>query len=205
MYRRRMFRMTVIPFALVGCIGQPSPLISPPLTPDNDPGVPPLARAEAGDPAPAPALAEIPFPAAALRDGIPAGTTTIYRIEETGKQPYLQHTTFATVSPEGCTFEVQNTALDGTPQGDKQRAAATWDQLESHAHFPRDRTTITEEPVDTPAGTFEAARYDIRRDHDGQTVTTRMWFARKLPGPPVKMEIWAGDTRTMFMVLEKRE
>ena len=59
---------------------------------------------------------------------------------------------------------------------------ATWLDLQAHASFPAAQTTIEPEALDTPMGTSTCLRYTVR---EGATVDT-FWFAKELPGMPVK-------------------
>ena len=40
----------------------------------------------------------------------------------------------------------------------------TWRELQGHAAFPVERTTVTEETIDLPIGRVECLRYDTRDD-----------------------------------------
>ena len=129
------------------------------------------------------------------------GTVMVHRVEEAGKAPYLRRTEFVEVGDEWCSFRVTMSDLDGVAIGQAIDAEVTWSELESHAHFPGDKTAIATERVETPFGHFAAKRYDVRRDQDGREVVSRMWFAPDLPGPPVKMAQIRDGEVIMSMIL----
>jgi hypothetical protein len=62
-----------------------------------------------------------------------------------------------------------------------QEHRVTWLELQSHASFPADVTTITEEMIEIPLGRMECLSYRVVA-HD--TVST-FWFAKERPGMPV--------------------
>ena len=156
-------------------------------------------EASASAPAPKPAgypdglvelrddLAPVPFPPGELADNLAVGSTIKYRMAPAGQPPFYVTTEFVTVDDAGTTMRDVHTELDGTPRGEPRTTEATWRELESHAHFPRESTTIADDVVDVPAGRFEAYRYEITAAVDGAQTTTRLWFGKELPGPPVKM------------------
>jgi hypothetical protein len=129
-------------------------------------------------------LAPVPFPPGSLARGLSAGTTMTYRVETAGESPFLQTTEFVEVDAEGTAMRETQTELDGAPRGEPRTARARWSELESHAHFPRPKTTITTAAIEVPAGRFAGYRYEIRGEG---TARTRLWFARELPGPPVRV------------------
>lgn len=150
-------------------------------------------------------LAPVPLAPGELGRRIPEGSTITFRLEAAGQPPFLVTTEFVEVDEAGATMRDTQTELDGTPRGEPTTARATWEELESHAHFPRETTTITETEIDVPAGTFAAYRYEIRTTDDGVPTVTRLWFAKELPGPPVKMVRVAGDATTLEMTLVASE
>lgn len=77
----------------------------------------------------------------------------------------------------------------------------TWRELQAHAAFPAELTTVTTETVAHPLGRLECLRYDVR-DDDGDTV---FWFALAHPGMPVRYETTdaAGTTRTTVLAITR--
>ena len=58
----------------------------------------------------------------------------------------------------------------------------TWRELQAHASFPAERTTIESERIETAIGELDCLRYTVR---DGTTEVV-FWFARDLPGMPIQ-------------------
>ncbi len=87
-------------------------------------------------------------------------------------------TRFADCDSEGATLVV----------GEQSHRLA-WTDLQGHASFPAPATQITEETITTPLGTYDCLLYTVERNND----THRFWFARALPGMPIKRETVAGD------------
>ena len=52
-----------------------------------------------------------------------------------------------------------------------------------HASYPAVTTRIDEDEVDLPGGRLACLRYTVEDGHQ----TSTSWFARSLPGPPVKV------------------
>ena len=62
-----------------------------------------------------------------------------------------------------------------------QRHRVTWRELQNHASFPAEVTTIHEDVVEGPLGQMECLSYRVVR---GDTVST-FWFEKARPGMPV--------------------
>jgi len=152
-----------------------------------------------------PDLAPVPFAPGSLARTFHAGATLTYRIEPKGKPPVLQTTEFVATTETGATMRDTTTDLDGTPQGEEKTATSTWTELESHAHFPREGTRIDAATVVVPAGRFEAWRYVLSQTRDGRVTTTRMWFGKELPGPPVKLVQGVDGEPVLTMSLVRTE
>src|SRR5262249_54721908 len=80
-------------------------------------------------------------------------------------------------------------SADGQRLSEPAREQSTWLELQQHASFAAATTTCAEEHLETPAGRFDCLRY-TRVDEHG---TWRFWFARDLPGQPVRFEQQVGD------------
>ena len=86
---------------------------------------------------------------------------------------------------QGCTFTISKFKEDGTPDGKPRSSQVTWKQLQAHASYPVKGTRITPETIQLKAGKFECWVYT--REAAGQV--SRFYFAKKLPGPPVKLVV----------------
>ena len=58
----------------------------------------------------------------------------------------------------------------------------TWRDLQAHASFAADDTTIESDRIETPIGELDCLRYRVR---DGATEEI-FWFAKNLPGMPIR-------------------
>jgi len=155
------------------------------------------APAAATPPAPAPApgegaLAPFPYTAEQIRDASPLGRVFRHRIVENGAVN-IAETRFVAVDATTATFETIVSDEAGKQLAPPQRATATWDELRHHASYPAAATTVEDAAIDTPAGHFECMKYVVRRPHeDGRPSVTIAYFAKQLPGPPVRMIVEAG-------------
>lgn len=129
-----------------------------------------------------PGHAPTPFTAAEIRRGCPAGRqVTVVHTDADGSAEYWT-TTFAKVDEEAALLINQQVGEDGQPIGDASELTATWDELQAHASFPAESTAITATTLDTPIGELDCLRYEVS---DGTAAKT-LWFAKNLPGLPVK-------------------
>jgi hypothetical protein len=163
-------------------------------------GAPPPSPPAASPPAAsAPAHSDdapTPYTAAEIRAACPVGRRIEHRVVTTGKPTSVQVMSFVKSDETGA--DVESTTLDETGHeiGEKKTGHATWEELRLHASFPRAATTIADETITVPAGTFECRVYSVARPNGAM----KLWFAKSLPGPPVKMEI-----RSSARVVETRE
>lgn len=178
--------------ALAGCGPKPQPAATTPTPPAED-------GSAAAEPAEAPALATPPFTAEQIRDATKAGRTYRFAMRQ-GEQTLTVTMTFTAVSPERATIErsVVDASGNTLDQGTEETA---WEDLVDHASYPADQTQITETTVEVPAGKFDAMLYTITADQDGKAFVSRMYFAKSLPGAPVKAEVTLGDQQMLSMEL----
>ena len=98
--------------------------------------------------------------------------------------PFVRINRFLEADAHGALQEQQRFTPDGAPLDEASADRVTWIGFQSHASFPEEQTTIGEERIELPAGAFECWRYTVR---DGASVSD-FWFAKELPGMPVRME-----------------
>ncbi len=178
-----------ISLCVIGIFGcGPKPRAAP--TPAPAPAHAPAAPDSASDPAPDPApdIVAPPFTAAELRAGLPAGTEIKLRVESANSPAVIQHWIFTAADETGCTIQARVYAEDGTLIEDQGSGTSTWDELESHAHFPAALTTREDASIDVPAGHFDTWLFEVKPAQPG-AASQRLHFARSLPGPPVWMEV----------------
>jgi len=128
--------------------------------------------------------APTPYTAEEIRKACAEGRTDTFSVER-GKDKWKHTMKFLKGDAETVEAEYTNTAEDGkTLRTWKDRQ--TWIDFQTHASFPEVDTKITEETIEVPAGKFECWLYTVQK-REGDAATVRMYFAKKLPGPPVKM------------------
>jgi len=130
----------------------------------------------------APGQAPTPFTAEEIRGGCPSGRTVRLRVDVAGETAFLRVNRFLECDDAGATFERSSQSLDGAPLAEPEVGRVTWGDLQAHASFPADATTIESERLDTAIGELDCLRYTVR---DG-TSEEVFWFAKALPGMPIQ-------------------
>jgi hypothetical protein len=195
-----MFRIAVAALiALAGCGSKPQPASTTPMTPPDTSGDTSGNPAE-GDPATSEETVELappPFTAEQIRDATKVGRTYRFAMRQ-GEQTATVTMRFTAVSPERATIE--RTVVDAGGQTvDQGTDEASWGDLVDHASYPASQTEITQTTVEVPAGKFDAVLYTITAEQEGKAFVSRMYFAKSLPGAPVKAEITLGDQSLLSM------
>lgn len=188
--------MTAVLFALAACGGSPQAAQSPQPTEAAQPA-PGEAPAPAGEAMGA--LARSPFTAEQIRDATPVGRAYRFAMRQ-GEQEAQVTVRFVEVTPDQATIERTIVAASGKVL-EQASETSTWQQIVGHAAYPADSTEITDATVEVPAGTFDAMLYTVTGEQDGKPVVSRMYFAKALPGAPVKTEITVGEQVIFSMVL----
>jgi hypothetical protein len=162
-----------------------------------------LGACAASTPAPPPSDRPAPFPYTPeqIRDATQVGRTYLFGIQEAGKDPLRSRMRFTSVSPERAVVESEILDSAGNVVGPARTSTSTWAELQAHATFPGQGTTITEEEVETPGGTFLCMKYHVVDPQPDGTVVTIAHFAKDLPGPPVKMHREKNGQHVMSMLL----
>lgn len=138
-----------------------------------------------------------PFTAAEIREGCQPGRTLRIRIERAGDDPVIRIVRYVETDADGAVQESWAEGLDGSRLSGPERERSTWLELQEHASFPTDSTERIEEELTIPAGFFACLRY-TRTDPDA---IWRFWFARDLPGQPVRFEREANGQITFSATL----
>ena len=89
--------------------------------------------------------------------------------------------------------------------GEKQTSDTTWEQLVAHATYPKEATEITNVAIDLPIGHRDCFLYTVTEEPEGVLTVTRAWFAKDLPGAPVKHEIIRGTSVFSRMVMVEHD
>jgi hypothetical protein len=137
-----------------------------------------------------PGLAPTPFTAAEIRDGCRPGRTITTHVEGGGGTS-VRTTTYLSADAEGGEFESRVLGPDGAVD-ETEVGRATWAELQAHAAFPADRTTIEEQGIELATGPADCLLYTVS---DGDVVR-RFWFDTARPGMPVRVEIQEGGAVT---------
>lgn len=145
-----------------------------------------------------PTHAPTPFTATEIRDACPAGRTIRLLVERPGLTSYVRVNRFVAVDADGAEHEGEDLTEDGAPAGVPEAHRSSWMDLQSHASFPRCRTSIEEETIEIPVGRLDCLRYTVS---DGPNREV-FWFAKDKPGMPVRFATVEGDvvTSTVTMI-----
>jgi hypothetical protein len=142
-------------------------------------------------------MATPPYTAAQIKEATKVGRKYTFKIEVPDEPAQFQVMEFTAVTAEGATLKQTTLDKDKAPAGETIEDQVTWNDLESHAHFPKDATRMTEEDLTVPAGTFPCKVYRVT---EAEIVNT-YWFAKTLPGAPIKVEAREGDKVVFTMTL----
>jgi len=141
-------------------------------------------------------MGQPPFKAAQIRAATATGRTYVWRVSGPAGPSGEREARFEAVDDDGATLVSSGRDEAGKPVGE-ERTKVTWAELEGHARFPAAMLTVKEETVTVPAGEFACLLYEVK-EPDGSLA--RFWFAKDLPGAPVKIEASKDGT-----LLERRE
>lgn len=142
--------------------------------------------------------APTPFTADEIRAAAPSGYSVETVTEINGDVIGRQRTVFTDATPEGVLMV--SAALDesGAMTDDRRQLQVTWSDLQAHASFPADVTTVSDETIVSPLGTVACLRYDVA----GPDHTNVFWFSPAHPGMPIKFASDAinGPTTTVVAI-----
>jgi hypothetical protein len=127
--------------------------------------------------------APTPFLAEEIHAACPVGRTIRQLVEVEGEDPIVRVQRYVWSTERYSTTERWQESLDGARLGPSEFRDATWLELQAHASFPQWQTEISQDAIETPLGLVDCLRYSVT-DEDG--IVNTMWFARHLPGMPIK-------------------
>lgn len=130
-----------------------------------------------------PGLLPTPFTAAEIREAIGSGTTIRLFVESPDGSTHERINRFRETDAEGATLDRWFTE---SPD-DVLSSRVTWAELQEHAAFPIDHTTVTTETLELEIGRVECRRYDTSDGPDAPVET--YWFSLGHPGMPVRYEV----------------
>ncbi len=132
------------------------------------------------------------------------GRQYTFAVHVKGKPTGRRILTFSNVTDVNATVSSHNTDLTGVSLGPVVSTEVTWEQLRMHARYDAASTTIREGSTTVGAGTFECMVYVVMARHsDGAETLSRLWFAKKLPGAPVRMSISRNGEPLFAMTLSR--
>ena len=138
-----------------------------------------------------------PFSAAEIAAACRPGRALRYQIERAGRPPIVRVSRYVETDAIGAVQESWEESLDGRRLTEPTQERSTWLDLQRHASFDAATTAREDEAIETPAGAFSCHRY-TRTDDKG---TWRFWFAKSLPGQPVRFEGGIGDEQIFSATL----
>jgi len=184
--------------ALAGCVGDPAPAASQPDAVTTQP-----ATTAPAAPAPsARANAPVPFTAARIRNANPPGTRLLFRIEATGAPPMYRWMHFVSGDAERTVIEGGMRDEQGTDVGPRESQESTWTELRDHASFPKSTTRRSEATCEVALGRFDCWLYVVDHGDEGSSVTSRFYFAKDRPGPPVLLVTETSATKMRMEMVE---
>jgi hypothetical protein len=200
--------------ALVACGGEKDATTMPP---PQDLG----AIIDATDPIPSVAertmregYAPTPFTAEQIRGGCPDGRVIVYRVSHRGGKAVEETWRFTNGDEKGVDFTLSNHTTDGKALGTPTTSRRWWTDLQQHASFPMEATTIEDTVLEVAGKRYACWRYTQRllpggeqrepgKTQESQARRQEMWFAKALPGPPVKMLVHIDGNLIHEMVMHE--
>ena len=129
-----------------------------------------------------PGLAPTPFTADEIRDGCRPGRQISREATANGRTT-RSTSRYLSADDDGGDIETTAYADDGSV-AEREVERVTWAELQGHAAFPAERTTIEQVRLDTPMGAADCLLYTVTADD----VVRRFWFDTRRPGMPVRVE-----------------
>ncbi len=148
-------------------------------------------------------IARYPFSAEQIRDAMPVGFWTRFRMEPAGQPPSFLTTTVVAWETDHVTLSNQLQSAEGDTMGEPVSQEASWVELQHHATFPADATLIEDQTVETPSGSWDCWVYTVTVETpEGGVDISRYSFAKQKPGAPVRYEQSIDGERVFLMTLE---
>lgn len=123
-----------------------------------------------------PGLLPTPFTAGEIRDATGRGKTISIRIDLPDGRSSSRFNRFSETDADGATLE----RWSSDDRSDLSANRVTWLELQQHAAFDAETTSVSTESLSIPLGDVECLRYDTE---DGT-----FWFSITHPGMPVQYE-----------------
>lgn len=129
-----------------------------------------------------------PFSAEEIRAACAPGRSNTYLVEKAGADPYLMRWEFVDGDDEWGESQRWTETPSGERRDEPASSRARWTEFQGHASYPAATTKVSPVALSIEAGEFECWLYTTEEEGS----TTRAWFARTLPGPPVRVVEEAG-------------
>lgn len=139
-------------------------------------------------------LLPTPFTADEIRATLRGGAVIRVRTEAPDGTVTDRISRYSAADDEGVLLESH---AFGAPEA-ATGARVAWHELQAHAAFPAEHTTVRSETIEHPLGRLECLRYDVRDDNG----RARFWFALAHPGMPVRYETTSAAGTTCTTVQE---
>lgn len=136
-----------------------------------------------------PGLLPTPFTAAEIREATGTGKTVSIRIDLPDGTSTARFNRFSGTDAVGATLERWSAA----DRSDLSANRVTWLELQRHAAFDAETTTVSTQSLSIPLGEVECLRYD--------TTDGVFWFSLAHPGMPVQYE--SEGVRTTVVAIER--
>lgn len=159
------------------------------------------AAASSAPSAPSVEMAPTPFTADQIRDACPAGRRIVFKVEEPGKPVVHRTIEFVKSDASGADLKITMTDAAGAQLG-ADTSHATWEELRTHALFPKSAVRIEEKQFTTPLGTFEGLVYTVTEGEGANAEVTTFCFAKSLPGPPLLFVTEKGGQKIRTSTME---
>ncbi|MCP5071642.1 MAG: hypothetical protein GY946_34210 [bacterium] len=159
-------------------------------------------------------FAPTPFTAEQIRKGCPDGRVIVFRVSHRGAKPVEEMWRFDKGDEKGVDYTLSNHTIDGKALGTPTTSRRWWTDLQQHASFPLEATTIEDAVLEVAGKRYACWHYtqqllpggEQRAPNQSQASQVRkqeMWFAKALPGPPVKMLVHMDGALIHDMVLHE--
>jgi len=136
-----------------------------------------------------PGLAPTPFTAHQIREQSAPGRLVTSYADGPGAEPVRITNHYLSCDDDGAEIQRTEYAPDGSVL-EQETGRTTWLELQRHAAFPADRTTIEPVVLEGPLGPLDCLLYTVTSEsaESAESAVRRSWFATARPGMPVRVE-----------------
>ena len=157
-------------------------------------------------------FAPTPFSAEQIRKGCPDGRVIVYRVSNRGSKPVEETWRFDKGDEKGVDYTLSTSTTDGKPLGTPTTSRRWWTDLQQHASFPTEAVTIEDTVLEVAGKRYACWLYTQQvlpgaeqrepdKSQEQQIRKQEFWFAKALPGPPVKMLVHMDGSVLYEMVM----